>query len=974
MTDKSKDKAPEEPGLGRILTQGIQSAISDAVSARTAKFTSTVTPDPDDSLDLHRIPTSHSYDGADGPVMADHARTNLAAQTANLIMKSMTAKSYAQSEQDSLNDEEESTTKPAYGGGSYNKIDLSQHGLDTSANVRDDGRVDIAINQRHKALVSLLEPALKRQFSPADIEKHKPSHAAQAVPPHARPNEAVPGIVRPQSPPGSPKLDIPDNLKGIPKLNVVIQIVGSRGDVQPFIALGQALKSEYGHRVRIATHPTFREFVEENGLEFFSIGGDPAELMAFMVKNPGLMPGIESLKNGDVRKRRKGMYEIFKGCWRSCVESGNGLDIPASDENMGDFDNYGEGFNPLPFVANAIIANPPSFAHIHCAEKLGIPVHLMFTMPWSPTQAFPHPLANIESSNADSHMTNLLSYALVEMMTWQGLGDLVNRFRTKTLKLEPLHIMWAPGMTSRLRVPQTYCWSPALIPKPRDWGDFISLSGFFFLPLATNYTPPPDLKAFLDAGEPPVYIGFGSIVVDDPTALTKLIFEAVKKTGVRALVSKGWGGLGGDEIGVPEGVFMLGNCPHDWLFKRVSCVVHHGGAGTTAAGIATGRPTVVVPFFGDQAFWGSMVARAGAGPPPIHFKQLTSDVLAASIKDALKPSSLDRAAELASKIASEKGTLVGAAAFQKALPMDVMRCTLAPSRVAVWRHKKTGARLSAFAAATLYDEGLIDFSELRLHRSKEYNTEFGPWEPISGGASALIGTTTNIMLGIGDIPREIFQLLAGKSNSKSDEKRTGSDSKSSPASSPATTPRESMSTPRDSISDSVLTVSTDLTKFTDDSDDKPNLTLSPNTTLSTAPTTGPSSPLHTPRGRSTATSPAAETRHGSGRTNSLAAALQKCAPSRSRSRSRNRESSPAPPSTASKGKAPQLTTEMAMDTISGTQRVVWAGLKSPMDFTLALAQGFHNAPLLYGDTTVREPRKVTGFQSGLRTAGEVSNG
>ena len=97
-----------------------------------------------------------------------------------------------------------------------------------------------------------------------------------------------------------------------------------------------------------------------------------------------------------------------------------------------------------------------------------------------------------------------------------------------------------------------------------------------------------------------MYIGFGSIVVDDPDSMTKLFFEAVKKSGQRALVSKGWGGFGGDQI--PDSVFMLGNVPHDWLFKRVSCVVHHGGAGTTAAGIALGKPTVVVPFFGDQPF------------------------------------------------------------------------------------------------------------------------------------------------------------------------------------------------------------------------------------------------------------------------------------------------------------------------------------------------------------------------------------
>lgn len=146
-------------------------------------------------------------------------------------------------------------------------------------------------------------------------------------------------------------------------------------------------------------------------------------------------------------------------------------------------------------------------------------------------------------------------------MTWQGLGDIINRFRERALGLDPISLIWAPGMLSRLRIPFTYCWSPALIPKPKDWGQQISISGFFFLPLGSAYTPEPELAAFLAAGPPPVYIGFGSIVVDDPNAMTKLIFEAIKLTGNRALVSKGWGGLGADSLDVPEGVFMLGNVP-----------------------------------------------------------------------------------------------------------------------------------------------------------------------------------------------------------------------------------------------------------------------------------------------------------------------------------------------------------------------------------------------------------------------------
>jgi UDP:flavonoid glycosyltransferase YjiC (YdhE family) len=387
-------------------------------------------------------------------------------------------------------------------------------------------------------------------------------------------------------------------------MNVVIHVVGSRGDVQPFVALAKVLRDTYNHRVRLATHPVFKQFVEENGIEFFSIGGDPSELMAFMVKNPGLLPGFDTLRNGDVGKRRKAIAEMIKGCWRSCIEAGDGTGTEASDNAIGDWmsDDFGamgsEETAFRPFVADAIIANPPSFAHLHCAERLGIPLHMMFTMPWSPTEAFPHPLANIESTNAEQTISNYVTYGLIDLLTWQGLGDIINRFRVHNLGLEPINIFYAPGMLARLKVPWTYCWSPALIPKPADWGNHINISGFYFLDLASNYQPAPDLKAFLDAGPPPVYIGFGSIVVDDPNAMTKMIFEAIEITGQRALVSKGWGGLGADELGIPEGVFMLGNVPHDWLFKHVSCVVHHGGAGTTAAGIACGKPTVIVPFFG----------------------------------------------------------------------------------------------------------------------------------------------------------------------------------------------------------------------------------------------------------------------------------------------------------------------------------------------------------------------------------------
>lgn len=143
-------------------------------------------------------------------------------------------------------------------------------------------------------------------------------------------------------------------------MNVVIHVVGSRGDVQPFVALGKVLKDRYGHRVRLATHPVFKDFVTEHGLEFFTISGDPSELMAFMVKNPGLMPSFDTMRKGDIGRRRKNIGEMLKGCWRSCFEAGDGFGPEASDSNISDWNTDNGNPADRPFVADAIIANPPA--------------------------------------------------------------------------------------------------------------------------------------------------------------------------------------------------------------------------------------------------------------------------------------------------------------------------------------------------------------------------------------------------------------------------------------------------------------------------------------------------------------------------------------------------------------------------------------------------------------------------------------
>ena len=307
-------------------------------------------------------------------------------------------------------------------------------------------------------------------------------------------------------------------------------------------------------------------------------------------------------------------------------------------------------------------------------------------------------------------------------------------------------------------------WSPGLFPKPADWGPEIDVCGYVFLDLASAFKPPDDLATFLEAGPPPVYIGFGSIVVDDPDAFTKLIFKAIEISGVRALVSKGWGGLGG-EMDIPENVFMLGNTPHDWLFPKVSAVVHHGGAGTTAIGLKCGRPTMIVPFFGDQEFWGAMVADAKAGARQcVPYKHLTAARLAEGIKECLLDESKENAAKIAESIVQEgDGAENAVKSFLSKLPIEgrhSLRCSVLENKVAAWYLKACPIiHLSPIAAEFLVGKKKLKYNELRLLRHYDWANFGGPGEPVTAVGGALVNITTKFAKGVKFLPwRNLTQL------------------------------------------------------------------------------------------------------------------------------------------------------------------------------------------------------------------------
>lgn len=419
--------------------------------------------------------------------------------------------------------------------------------------------------------------------------------------------------------------------------------------------------------------------------------------------------------------------------------------------------------------------------------------------------------------------------------------------------------------------------------------------------------------------------------------MTRLIFKAVKLAGVRALVSKGWGGLGADDAGKPDDIFMLGNVPHDWLFQHVSAVVHHGGAGTTAAGILAGRPTVVVPFFGDQPFWGSMIARAGAGPEPIPYKHLTAETLAEQIRIALSLDTAKKAKILSAEMNSETGADSGADYFHNSLPKN-MQCSLIPGQVAVWRLKKTDVLLCVKAAIVLRDRDLIDVNDLKLyvfrrllqimlancnrHRSHEYETEDGPWDPVSGIASVLLGTLSTLVVGAADLPAGVFHALKKGFHSR----HSSLDTKSlSDANSIASDRKQSSST-SSSASPAILPRN-EVSEFPEDQ------------ATSTGNLTEP------PEGISLSKEVSAEPD-----ASSISQAFVEKSDTRHKYHHHHLH-------------------ERLDHAKRAASHVAEVGLAVPMDFANSLAQGFHNVPRLYQDHTVRPQESVTGMKSGLQAAG-----
>lgn len=278
---------------------------------------------------------------------------------------------------------------------------------------------------------------------------------------------------------------------------------------------------------------------------------------------------------------------------------------------------------------------------------------------------------------------NWYSYKIVDEFMWLGLQFVINDFRREILQISPIRTgERGHNLLNDNKVPISHMWSPSVVPKCPDWPGYVDVVGEFRGNGETaevEYTPDPAFQKFLDETKEaglgkPVYVGFGSMVIEDGEALATLITEAAATVNCRVVLQSGWTKYAEDNTALSEHVFVVGSMPHDYLFGQVCAVVHHGGAGTTSAGLRAGNPTFICPFFGDQHFWAEMVHRSGAGPAGCPISKLTQLKFQQALEVLTAPSTQERAATLAVRMSTEDGLAVGVESFHRNLPVADLLC------------------------------------------------------------------------------------------------------------------------------------------------------------------------------------------------------------------------------------------------------------------------------------------------------------
>ena len=411
-------------------------------------------------------------------------------------------------------------------------------------------------------------------------------------------------------------------------MNIFIVTVGSRGDVQPYIALGKGLK-EAGHDVTICTCSSFESFITEHGLNYGYMNDDFIKLIDSEAGRKAMESGIN-------------FFSLVKTMLTLLKQS-----KALTREMLKDSWNAAQAAKP-----DTIIFHPKAMAGSHIAEKLGIPAIIAVPVPLIvPTAEF----VAIGFPNLKlGGWYNKFSYQVLHK-GYHTYDDIINQFRQEVLGIDKLPKSTSPiQMADGKPIPVLHCYSELVSPRPKDWTNTTHITGYWFLDRKQDWQPPGELIDFLEAGEQPVYVGFGSMAGRNPQRLANIVIDALQKAKVRGIIATGWGGLNATNL--PETIFKIDKVPHEWLFPRVSPVVHHGGAGTTAAGLHAGKPTIICPFIIDQPYWGERVYNLGVGSKPIPQKKLTAEKLAEAILEVTTNQVIRQNAEnLGKKIRQEEG-------------------------------------------------------------------------------------------------------------------------------------------------------------------------------------------------------------------------------------------------------------------------------------------------------------------------------
>ncbi|MFF3820966.1 glycosyltransferase [Streptomyces bluensis] len=368
---------------------------------------------------------------------------------------------------------------------------------------------------------------------------------------------------------------------------VVIFAAGSRGDVQPCLALGRALTRQ-GDAVRLLASSRYEQLITAAGLQFHALPADPGEI-------------IDSPEGQELLAGKRNPVAFIRGIDR--------IVRPLFSRLLAETQAGAEG-------ADLVLAPTFGFLGVHLSQYLRVPHAIIHFQPSQPTGVFPHPFA--PAARFLGAFGNRLSFEAVDLGSWLMCRRFINTWRREGLGVPALSPL---GPWRRVRQAPVLCaFSEAVVPRPPDWGPHVHMTGFWHheQPL---WKPPRRLLDFLDDGPPPVYVGFGSMKAGDPEATDRLVRAALRRAGLRGV-------LAGDPATSDADMFVVGDTPHSWLFPRMAAVVHHGGAGTTASALRAGVPSLVCPFFGDQPYWADRVHSLGVGPKPLPSRQLTVSALA----------------------------------------------------------------------------------------------------------------------------------------------------------------------------------------------------------------------------------------------------------------------------------------------------------------------------------------------------------